>query len=839
MKTLLCVDGNSILNRSFYGIRPLTNSKGLHTNAIYGFCNVLLGKLESLKPDYAVVAFDRKEPTFRHEAYGAYKAGRRPMPAELAEQFPFAKQCAEALGFTILELVGYEADDILGSCATLAEKAGAQAFLFTGDRDALQLIDDTTTVLLAANKETIPFDRAHFTEHYGIRPEQFVDVKALMGDSSDNIPGVAGIGEKTALKLIAQYGTLEALYDALPSAEIPKGQKEKLEAGRQSAFQSRFLATICREAPLLYTLQQMEYTGVHTAQARALFEELEFSAFLKRLGNEAEQSTPERPESDTVMELSEFAEKAETGAAIWIEEKTVYAAGAFAPQGVLLGTLQQAAQTIARCAEKLIVYDAKAFYHAMGACGQHVRAVGQDILLGAYVLGAAQGHFEPERLVLQYCKESFAGGGRGRAAQMLAAWTEIERQLLQTQSMQLYRTVELPLAAVLCDMEQRGFAIDCPGLAKFGEQLGQLCEMYAQRIWFSAGQTFNINSPKQLAAVLYDTLGLPCRAKTKTGRSTSAEVLESLRPYHSIIDEILEYRQVSKLKSTYADGLLKLADDAGRVHSTFHQTVTATGRLSSSDPNLQNIPIRTDLGRELRRFFLPSAPGRVLIDADYSQIELRLLAAVSNDKNMLAAFAAGEDIHTATASSVFGTPPQLVTREERKKAKAVNFGIVYGIGDYSLAQDIGVSKKQAGEYIASYLAGYPGVASYLKEVVENAKRDGYVTTMFGRRRAIPELSASKKAMQAFGARVAMNSPIQGTAADIIKMAMIAIDRALCEQGLDAALVLQVHDELLIDCAKECEEQVKALVKEKMEHVVSLPVALTVDVEAGENWFEGH
>ena len=839
MKTLLCVDGNSILNRSFYGIRPLTNSKGLHTNAIYGFCNVLLGKLESLKPDYAAVAFDRKEPTFRHEAYGAYKAGRRPMPPELAEQFPFAKQCAEALGFTVLELAGYEADDILGSCAALAEKAGMQAFLFTGDRDALQLIDDATTVLLATNKDTIPFDRARFTEHYGVKPEQFVDVKALMGDSSDNIPGVAGIGEKTALKLIAQYGTLEALYDALPSAEIPKGQKEKLEAGRQSAFQSRFLATICREAPLPYTLQQMEYTGAHTAQARALFEELEFSAFLKRLGNEEEQSAPERPESDTVMELSEFAAKAETGASIWIEEETVYAAGPFAPQGVLLGTLQQAAQTLARCAEKLIVYDAKAFYHAMEACGQHVRAVGQDILLGAYVLSAAQGHFEPERLVLQYCRESLAGGGRGRAAQMFAAWAEIERQLLQTQSMQLYRTVELPLAAVLCDMEQRGFAIDCPGLAKFGEQLGQLCEMYAQRIWLSAGQTFNINSPKQLAAVLYDTLGLPCRAKTKTGRSTSAEVLESLRPYHSIIDEILEYRQVSKLKSTYADGLLKLADATGRVHSTFHQTVTATGRLSSSDPNLQNIPIRTDLGRELRRFFLPSAPGRVLVDADYSQIELRLLAAVSDDKNMLAAFAAGEDIHTATASSVFGTPPELVTREERKKAKAVNFGIVYGIGDYSLAQDIGVSKKQAGEYIASYLAGYPGVASYLKEVVENAKRDGYVTTMFGRRRAIPELSASKKAMQAFGARVAMNSPIQGTAADIIKMAMIAIDRALRAQGLDAALVLQVHDELLIDCAKECEAQVKALVKEKMEHVVSLPVALTVDVEAGENWFEGH
>lgn len=839
MKNLLCVDGNSILNRSFYGIRPLTNAAGLHTNALYGFCNVLMGKLETLQPAYAVVAFDRKEPTFRHKAYADYKAGRRPMPQELLEQFPYAKACAEALGFTVAELAGYEADDILGTVAQMACAADVHSYLLTGDRDALQLIGPKSTVLLATNRETVCFDTTKFHEEYGIDASQFVQVKALMGDASDHIPGVPGIGEKTALKLVAQYGTLEEIYAALADAPIPKGQKEKLLAGQQSAFDSRYLATICRDAPLPFTLEEATYTGMHTDKLRALFAELSFSVFLRRLPKE-QTDIPEKSEVEMQYMTPQVFAKQQGQMAVWIaEDDTVYAAGPFATHGVCLGPFMQFAPLFAQRTETLIVYDAKHFYHRMDAAGYSVRNVRADVLLGAYVLDAAQGGFSPERLVLQYLKEPLASCGSGCAVQLYTLWGKIEMLLREQSAFTLYQTVELPLAAVLCDMEKRGFHIDCTGLRDFGEQLGALCEVYAERIYCAAGMHFNILSPKQLAEVLYDRLGLPCRAKTKTGRSTSAEVLERLKPYYPIVNDILEYRQVAKLKSTYADGLLKVADAQGCVHSTFHQTVTATGRLSSSEPNLQNIPIRTELGRELRRFFLPAAENRVLIDADYSQIELRLLAAVSQDSAMLSAFENGVDIHTATASTVFGVPPEQVSREERKRAKAVNFGIVYGIGDFSLSQDLGITKKEAGEYIASYLSAYPGVAAYLKDVVCRARESGYVTTLFGRRRYIPELSSPKKQVQAFGERVAMNSPIQGTAADIIKMAMIAIDRALADGGFDAKLILQVHDELLIDCAAADAEQVMALVQEKMEHVVSLPVALTVDAVAGATWLQGH
>lgn len=839
MKTLLLIDGNSILNRAFYGIRPLTNTAGLNTNAVYGMMNIILHHLDERKPDYAAVAFDRKAPTFRHKEFDGYKANRKGMPQELAEQLPYAKKCMSALGLKVLELDGYEADDILGTCAFMPD-SDTQVFVLTGDRDSFQLIRDNVTVLLASTGETKIFDRTAFNEKYGVTPEQFVDVKALMGDSSDNIPGVAGIGEKTALKLIADYGSLDNLYEHLNDGSIKGATLTKLESGKESAYMSQFLAEIKTDVPLEISLSDLEKIPVIASEMKPLLTELELTSVIKRLGLDKGQESSPSSESDKAFECGEYT--CITPAEL-LSLDIPYCAVSFEENGIKFydgNNRYQISNThiddikdfFFNKDRTVIVNDSKSLCLKYG----RVECKFFDVCLAAYVVDTSEGRYDDERLTMKYLG-TVISEDHDRAEVLYELAYALNEKLRESGQSSLYYNIEEPLSAVLADMERSGFKIDREGLIKYSEQLGKSCEEYAESIYFEAGREFNINSPKQLSEVLFEELKLPVLKKTKTGYSTNAETLEKLRPYHTIIDRILEYRQVAKLKSTYGDGLLKVADENGVIHSSFNQTVTATGRLSSSEPNLQNIPIRTALGRELRKFFIPRSKEYVLVDADYSQIELRLLAAISGDKNMIDAFSQGEDIHTVTASQVFGVPIAAVTPELRKRAKAVNFGIVYGIGGFSLGADIGVSKYEADRYIKSYYERYPQIEEYLKAVVEDAKRDGFVTTVFGRRRYIPELSASNKNLQAFGARVAMNSPIQGAAADIIKIAMINVDRALRESGIDARLILQVHDELILEAHQDCASEAAEILKTEMENAVDLAVKMVAEVGIGENWYE--
>ncbi len=855
MKKLFVVDGNSIINRAYYGIRPLTTKDGIHTNAVYGMITILEKQLEAVQPDICVIAFDRREPTFRHKAYAEYKAGRHASPDELRMQFPYAKECAAAMGFTVAEQPGYEADDILGTLSAQAVDNGYEAYLLTGDRDALQLIGDNVTVLLATNKETVVFDRAKFMEEYGVTPEQFVDVKALMGDSSDNIPGVAGVGEKTALKLISEYHDLDALYDGLEDKNIAKGVKAKLTADRENAFFSRMLATIVRDAPLdnaFSTLKSRAELEDRPA-LRDLFVKLEFSALIKRLnldcGMEGLPACPVNTDNPDAKPLPTVPETVDSTVLCALPTQKPLAIGIGCDNGVpelyvsdsdALYMCPLADGGIAAFLAKgpFITHDAKQLYHTLHNAAIAVPAIVFDTMLAGYVINPSESDYNVPKLAVQYLDAVIPDGAHEAAATAVTArlYPVLKDKVAADGMEQLYYDIELPLAEVLFRMEVRGFRVDVNGLNEYGTLLGGMCEQYMENIYNAAGVVFNINSPKQLGEVLFDTLGLPCPSSK---RSTNAEVLEKLRPYHPIISDILEYRQVAKLKSTYTDGLVKVAGEDGRIHSSFNQTVTATGRLSSTEPNLQNIPIRTELGRQLRKYFVAKDENYVLIDADYSQIELRLLAAISGDETMTEAFKNGTDIHTVTASQVFRVPAEAVTSEMRKRAKAVNFGIVYGIGDYSLAMDIGVTKKQAGEYIDSYLKTYPAVAAYLQDIVKRAKADGYVATLYGRRRYIPELTASKKMLIAFGERVAMNSPIQGSAADIIKAAMVKLEQELTASGLDARLILQVHDELIVECHRDCMEEVKDILKRVMENTIDLSVPLTVDVQAGDNWFDGH
>ena len=861
MKKLLVVDGNSILNRAYYGIRPLTTKEGLFTNAVYGMINILTKQLEALAPDVCAIAFDRREPTFRHLAYAEYKAGRHASPEELRMQFPHAKDCASAMGFSVIEQAGYEADDILGTLSAQASAQGFHSYLLTGDRDALQLIGDDVTVLLATNKDTIPFDRTRFAETYGVQPEQFVDIKALMGDSSDNIPGVAGIGEKTAGKLIAQYHDLETLYDHPEEKEIAKGVLAKLTAGREKAFFSRMLATIVRDAPLDMPFSSLpeKKDKEDPAALRALLVKLEFSALIKRLHLDTVEETPQDKVQDDCgcpsvpSQIPAYTVQRDSARLAALAQGCPCALLAdpahTVPDGICeiyIGTGEDCiavraddpALRIFLNTHPILVHDAKAVLHVLSDFGLDEPDILFDTMLAAYLLNPGESAYTPDRLALQYLGTVIPedAAPEARCGAILALYPILSQKVRDDGMEDLYREIELPLARVLFRMEKRGFCVDVDGLAAYGEMLGAMCEQYMENIFAAAGTTFNVNSPKQLAEVLFDTLGLPCPSSK---RSTNAEVLEKLRPYHPIVSDILEYRQVAKLRSTYTDGLLKVADKEGKIHSCFHQAVTATGRLSSSEPNLQNIPVRTELGRNLRKYFIPRSKDYVLIDADYSQIELRLLAAISGDKTMISSFINGIDIHAMTASQVFGVAPEAVNSEQRKRAKAVNFGIVYGIGDYSLSVDIGVTKKQAGAYIESYLNTYPGVAAYLKDIVARAKADGFVTTLYGRRRYIPELTATKKMLVAFGERVAMNSPIQGTAADIIKAAMVKLEEELSRSGMDARLILQVHDELIVECHKECAAAVMAIVSRVMENAASLSVPLSVDVQAGETWYDGH
>ncbi len=837
-KKMLIIDGNSILNRAFYGIRLLTNKNGLYTNAIYGMVTILSRHLEQLKPEYCAIAFDLKAPTFRHRMYAAYKANRKGMPEELAVQLPYAKQCMASMGLNVVTCEGYEADDILG---TLASKIGSEetdVYILTGDRDSLQLIDDHVSVLLVKTKDTLLFNKEAFEAEYGIPPERFVEVKALMGDSSDNIPGVSGIGEKTALKLISEYGTVAELYGALENAKLSDAMKKKLSEGREMAQLSGELSKICLEAPVDTDADRYTYSGPDPLALRDLFLELDFTGLLKKFGLDqlkaetgaGEESSEEKalPTFDTVDSVDELH-----GESIAIsvdgDEVSLFDGVSLCriPRGKAQGFLKDT---------PVICFDFKQIFKSFYADGILLPPCRFDCMLAAYVLDSGRSTYDMEDLCVRYLNMSVTE----EIPAAVTVWklcevlrTEIEQAGFE----KLLYEIELPLASVLGKMELVGFRIDTEGIQAYGEELKEAAEALQSRIYSYAGQEFNIGSPKQLGEILFEKMGLPKAKKTKTGYSTDAETLQKLIAKHPIIEDILDYRQVTKLKSTYADGLGKAADAEERVHSVLNQTGTATGRLSSSEPNLQNIPVRTELGRRFRRFFVPKNSDYVLIDADYSQIELRLLAHVAKDRAMIDAFLSGEDIHTMTAAKVFNVPAEAVTSDLRKKAKAVNFGIMYGIGDYSLSEDLGITRAQAKAYIDSYFEKFPQIREYLDRVQGEAKANGYVTTLFGRRRYIPELASSNKNVQHFGERIAMNSPIQGTAADIIKIAMIRIDRELEKSGWDAKLILQVHDELLIECHRDCAEEVKNMLITCMEQAVSYSVPMSVEAAMGETWYD--
>ena len=837
MKKLLVIDGNSILNRAYYGIRPLSTKDGQPTNAIFGFVNILKKHIDALSPDYMVCAFDVHAPTFRHKMYDAYKAGRHPTPDDLLAQFPVAKEMAAAMGFFVVTLEGYEADDILGTAAAMANREGVHAYLLTGDRDSLQLISGGTTVILTKNKEDVYFDPAAFRAEYGIEPSQFVDVKALMGDSSDNIPGVAGIGEKTALKLIAAAGSLDALYADLDAAGLTAATRAKLEAGHDSALFSRTLATICREVPLTESLADFATDGPDEAALAALFERLEFHAFYAKFGLVPGKSKKAESRAELPSPVDAAPDDLPAGTlAVSLDKST---GTLYCSDGQQIFRLSGEAETVSHvfAEHEIVCHDLKTLCHTLEPFGIVPRCV-FDTMLAAYLAAPGEGRYPLGSVLYAHFDTDTPLPTPETEAYFVAKLHPILAEKLEGAGMTaLLREIELPLAPVLADMERVGFKLDTDGLTAYSRGLGATAALIEQAIYEKAGRVFNINSPKQLSEVLYGTLGLPAGKKRQSGYSTDAETLEKLRPYHPIIGDILDYRTLMKLKSTYGDALVPLADENGRIHTTFNQTGTATGRLSSADPNLQNIPVREKIGRELRKFFTADKPERVLLDADYSQIELRLLAELSGDKTMSEAFRSGADIHASTASQVFHVPMEQMTPEIRARAKAVNFGIVYGIGDYSLSVDLGISRKEAANYIETYLATYPDVDRYLKEAVAAAHENGYSTTKFGRRRPLPELKAQNKMTVAFGERVAMNSPIQGTAADVIKLAMIRVHKALKDAGIDAKLLLQVHDELIIECAAECKDKAAEILRDAMEYAIETYVPLSVEVSSGYTWFD--
>ncbi|MBR2972252.1 MAG: DNA polymerase I [Clostridia bacterium] len=841
MKKILVIDGNSIINRAFYGIRILTTKSDKYTNAIYGMVNMITKQIDAIKPDYCAVAFDIKHPTFRHEMYDGYKAGRHPTPPELLSQFPDAKECLTLMGIKVLELPGWEADDIQGTIAKMAHSENdTESYILSGDRDLLQLIDDKVTVLLATNSDTLTFRRGEFREKYGIEPELFVDMKALMGDSSDNIPGVAGVGEKTAASLIQNFGHLEEIYDNIDDKRITKGVREKLIRDEKNAYLSRDLARIDIHAPLDITLEDIKYSGFDKGGLYKKFSELELNSFITKFKLEPEM---EELLSDTDLTEMPTFDRADAKDIAKIDAKRV--AVEIKDGKAYISTrdfnlfFDCEIEDIAKCLEgkELVCYDGKALWHILDRAGADCSKISfLDLMMYEYVINPGSGNAGISSLL-----SMFVGINITRDAITTPFMLELEekmREKIQCDGLEkILFDVELPLIGVLASTEKNGFKINPSAILEFGEALGELADSLANRIYIQAGECFNINSPKQLGTVLYEKMGLSgSKKKGKTGYSTDAQTLEEMRGESPIIDDILEYRHVTKLRSTYTTALTDAADENGRLHTEFKQAQTATGRLSSAEPNLQNIPIRTKLGREMRKFFI-AEDGYTLVDADYSQIELRLLAHISDDYTMKEAFREGEDIHRKTAAAVFGIPEEFVNDEMRKRAKAVNFGIVYGISGFSLSKDIGTTVSEATKYIKNYLMNYPSIDAYLEDVVKNAEKDGFTTTIMGRRRYIPELKSSKAPLRAFGKRVAMNAPIQGSAADIMKVAMINVYKALKEAGLDAKIVMQVHDELIIEVKDSDADACKSLLKAEMEKALELSIPLTVDVTTGKNWLE--
>ncbi len=840
MKRILVIDGNSIINRAFYGVRPLTTKSGKNTNAIYGMINIISKQMDLVKPDYAAAAFDLKEPTFRHKMYEHYKEGRHPTPPELLSQFPDAKDCLEHMGIHVMELPGYEADDIQGTVASFAkENEDIESYILSGDRDLLQLIDDRITVLLATNHDTLVMRREEFNEKYGIEPSEFVDMKALMGDSSDNIPGVSGVGEKTAASLIQNFHSLDGIFENIDDKRISKGVREKLLRDRENAYLSKQLAKIDTNAPIGKNLEEILYTGINKKALYKKFTELELNSFIVKFNlNSTDEETCETlPEEEIFFETA-TAEKILSlnckKIAVFKDKNTL-----FLYNGTENLRYEDNISKIAPILNgaEIICYDGKALWHELDRAGVTLTRDTKllDLMLYAYVLNPGSGSAGIPALASMFLETSI--GENSPCPHLIWKLEERMRDKIEADGLnKILDELEIPLINVLAEVEKTGFKIDTHGMLEFSDALDKLAVELTERIYVQAGGKFNINSPKQLGEVLFIKLGLPCKKKTKSGYSTDAETLEELRSYSPIIDDILEYRQVTKLKGTYASALPAVADADSRIHTDFKQALTATGRLSSADPNLQNIPIRTKMGREMRRYFIASE-GYTLVDADYSQIELRLLAHISGDYNMTEAFKANEDIHKKTAAAVFGVPEESVNDEMRKRAKAVNFGIVYGISGFSLAKDIGTTPSVASQYIKNYLHNYPMIDSYLENVVKNASERGYTVTPMGRRRYIPELNSQNGNLRAFGKRVAMNAPIQGAAADIMKIAMINVYRALKEKELDARLVMQVHDELVIEVSESDKNECMRVVKEQMENAVKLSLPLTVEVTCGKNWLE--
>ncbi|MGN1408793.1 MAG: DNA polymerase I [Eubacteriales bacterium] len=834
MKKFLIIDGNSIVNRAFYGIRPLSTKSGIPTNAVYGFLTIIKKHLDSLHPDFMACAFDVHQPTFRHLEYDAYKGTRKGMPDELREQMPYAKRAAEALGFKIIECPGFEADDIIGTSARMAEENGIFTYILTGDRDSLQLITGMTNVILAKTKEDVIFDEAEFEREYGIRPSQFVDVKALMGDSSDNIPGVSGIGEKTALRLIQSAGDLDTLYGSENFFGQSASVCKKLSEGKDSAYLSRRLALISREAPICSADELFAERKTDAAGFNALCTELEFNGMAKKFGTDAEEHNGHiENRRELNITAAEKPGKYTSPAALYYNGKDA----AVTDDGVNITVCENISpEDIAEFlrTNSVICHDFKTLLRTLHISGDGIDCV-YDTMIAAYLLDPGKSKYTLESAALEYTGSEPSTPAEYAAAIYIIK-EESEKRVAEYGMTSLMREIEIPLSKVLAEMEEVGFRIDPDGIRGYAKELLMQENVLADTIWAQAGHQFNINSPKQLGEVLFEEIGLPAGKKTKTGYSTDADTLEALRPYHTIISDILMYRQTAKLRGTYGDTLADQADENGRIHTKLNQTGTATGRLASSDPNLQNIPVRGEMGRELRKFFV-AEDGYTLIDADYSQIELRLLAVLSDDMAMKKAFTDGEDIHATVASQVFGVDIDEVTPEQRRRAKAVNFGIVYGIGEFSLSKDLGITRKMAKEYIENYLATYSGVDRYLKNTVEEAKKNGCTTTMFSRRRNIPELSASNRNTKAFGERVAMNSPIQGTAADVIKIAMINVSQALKDAGIDARLIMQVHDELIVEAKEECASEAAEILVREMENAVKLSVPLTADCGVGKTWYD--
>ncbi len=870
---LLCLDSNSILNRAFYGVKLLTTKDGLYTNAIFGFMNILQKLLNDVQPDAVVCAFDLKAPTFRHKMYDGYKAQRKGMPEELAQQLPLMKELLTDLGYLIVTKEGYEADDILGTFSAMCEREGHDCFIATGDRDSLQLIGEHTTILLASSKmgktETIFCDENYFMEKYGTTPPHLTDIKALMGDSSDNIPGVAGIGEKTALKLIGQYQDIETIYADIDAVEVGKSIKAKLAAGKENAFMSKTLATIDRNVPLEVSVSDCIPKERDEQATFELLSRLEMNSFIKKMNlqgvyvpeesgciSSLESQTPAHLISESLSAILSRTAK-DTPVSFFItwdkaDENKAVSLSVCVEDDIILLPLQQGDESERQLKELLesqqpkITFDCKPVWRWALRRNIKICNLIDDIMLSAYLLSANSSEYHVDSLCATYHTGRQVAGidtldeTSSQLAKNCACLKPLHdvlhSQIIENKQETLLNDIELPLAEVLASMEMYGFEVDTQALIEYGKMLDEKIEDYQNTIYQLAGETFNINSPKQLGEVLFEHLGLPAKKKTKTGYSTSAEVLESLRGKHDIIDGILEYRKVTKLKSTYVDGLLKVVGKDGRIHSHFNQTDTRTGRLSSTEPNLQNIPVRTELGSRLRAFFR-AKDGCRLVDADYSQIELRVLAHISNDGCMIDAFNSDADIHANTAAQVFHIPALFVTPEMRRKAKAVNFGIVYGIGAFSLSQDIGVSVAEADQYIKNYLDTFSGVRQYMDDTIAFAQQNGYIETLFGRRRALPEISSSNKNIVNFGKRVAMNTPIQGTAADIIKIAMIRVYRRLQKDQLQARLILQVHDELIVETPEQETEQVRSLLQEEMQGAVQMKVILKADVNDGKTWLE--